>query len=168
ARKRGAAIYGEISGYGTTADAFRVTDSHEDGRGAIAAISNAIKDSGLPKDAIGYVNAHGTSTKVNDRAESIALKAVFGEYAYKIPVSSTKSMLGHLICAAGVVEMIISFMAIRKGVLPPTINYETPDPECDLDYIPNEARVKKVDHVLSNSFGFGGQNISLVVSRFSK
>jgi 3-oxoacyl-[acyl-carrier-protein] synthase II len=166
AKKRGAHIYAEITGYGTTADAFRVTDSHEDGRGAIAAIRNAIKDSGLPNDAIGYVNAHGTSTKVNDRSETIALKAVFGEQAYRIPISSSKSMLGHLICAAGVVELIISVSAIRKGVLPPTINYETPDPECDLDYIPNESRLKKVDHVLSNSFGFGGQNISLIVSRF--
>ncbi len=166
AKRRGAHVYAEISGYGTTADAFRVTDSHEDGRGAIAAIRNALKDSGLPKDAIGYVNAHGTSTKVNDRSETIALKAVFGEHAYRIPISSSKSMLGHLICAAGVVELIISVSAILKGVLPPTINYETPDPECDLDYIPNESRMKKVDHVLSNSFGFGGQNISLIVSRF--
>jgi 3-oxoacyl-[acyl-carrier-protein] synthase II len=166
AKRRGAPIYAEITGYGTTADAFRVTDSHEDGRGASAAIRNAIKDSGLPNDAIGYVNAHGTSTKVNDRAETLALKAVFGEYAYRLPISSSKSMLGHLICAAGVVELIISVSAIRNGVLPPTINYETPDPECDLDYIPNESRLKKVDHVLSNSFGFGGQNISLIVSRF--
>jgi 3-oxoacyl-[acyl-carrier-protein] synthase II len=166
AKQRGAHIYAEVSGYGSTADAFRVTDSHEDGRGAIAAIRNALKDSGLPNEAIGYVNAHGTSTKVNDRAESIALKTVFGERAYKIPVSSSKSMLGHLICAAGVVEMIISVMAMRKGVLPPTINYETPDPECDLDYIPNEAREQQADHILSNSFGFGGQNISLIVSRF--
>jgi 3-oxoacyl-[acyl-carrier-protein] synthase II len=166
AKKRGAHIYAEITGYGTTADAFRVTDSHEDGRGAIAAIRQALKDSELPNDAIGYVNAHGTSTKVNDRSETIALKAVFGEYAYKLPISSSKSMLGHLICAAGVVELIISIMTMRKGVLPPTINYETPDPECDLDYIPNEARMKKVDHVLTNSFGFGGQNISLIVSRF--
>ena len=125
-------------------------------------------DSGLPNDVIGYVNAHGTSTQVNDRSETIALKAVFGERAYKIPVSSSKSMLGHLICAAGVVELVISVMAMQKGVLPPTINYETPDPECDLDYIPNVAREKWVDHILSNSFGFGGQNISLVVSRFRK
>jgi 3-oxoacyl-[acyl-carrier-protein] synthase II len=167
AKRRGAHIYAEIMGYGTTADAFRVTDSHEDGRGASAAIRNALKDSGLPIDAIGYVNAHGTSTKVNDRAETLALKSVFGEQAYRIPISSSKSMLGHLICAAGVVELIISVSAMRQGTLPPTINYETPDPECDLDYIPNEARSRKVDHVLSNSFGFGGQNISLIVSRFN-
>jgi 3-oxoacyl-[acyl-carrier-protein] synthase II len=168
AKKRGAHIYAELTGYGSTCDAYRVTDSHPDGRGAIACVRAAMIDSGLPNDAIGYVNAHGTSTQVNDRSETIALKAVFGEQAYKIPISSSKSMLGHLICAAGVVELIISLMAMQKSVLPPTINYETPDPDCDLDYIPNVAREKKVDHVLSNSFGFGGQNISLVVSRFSK
>ena len=166
AKKRGAHIYAEIVGYGTTADAYRVTDSHPEGRGAIAAIRNALKDSGLPNEAIGYVNAHGTSTEVNDRSETIALKAVFGEYAYRLPISSSKSMLGHLICAAGVVELIISVEVIRNGILPPTINYETPDPQCDLDYIPNMPREKKVDNVLSNSFGFGGQNISLIVSRF--
>jgi 3-oxoacyl-[acyl-carrier-protein] synthase II len=166
AKKRGATIYAEVTGFGTTADAFRVTDSHEDGRGAAAAIRNAVVDSGLAPEAIGYINAHGTSTKVNDRAETLAIKTVFGEYAYRLPISSSKSMLGHLICAAGVVEMIVSIMAMRKGVLPPTINYENPDPECDLDYIPNEARQKKIDHFVSNSFGFGGQNISLVVSRY--
>jgi 3-oxoacyl-[acyl-carrier-protein] synthase II len=168
AKKRGAHIYAEIVGYGTTADAFRVTDSHPDGRGAIAAIRNALKDSGLPNEAIGYVNAHGTSTQVNDRSETIAIKAVFGASAYQLPISSSKSMLGHLICAAGVVELIISVEAILNGILPPTINYETRDPDCDLDYIPNAPREKKVDHVLSNSFGFGGQNISLIVSRFNK
>jgi len=167
ARKRGAPIYAEVVGYGTTADAYRVTDSHPDGRGAIAAIRNALKDSGLANEAIGYVNAHGTSTKVNDQAETIALKSVFGEYAYRLPISSSKSMLGHLICAAGVVELIISVEAMAKGILPPTINYETPDPDCDLDYIPNVAREKKFDHFLTNSFGFGGQNISLIVSRFN-
>jgi 3-oxoacyl-[acyl-carrier-protein] synthase II len=166
ARARNATIYAELVGFGTTADAFRVTDSHPDGRGAIAAIRNALRDSGLQKEAIGYVNAHGTSTQVNDRSETIALRQVFGAYAYKLPISSSKSMLGHLICAAGVVELIISVMAMRNGVLPPTINYETPDPECDLDYIPNQARECRVDHVLSNSFGFGGQNVSLIASRF--
>jgi len=166
ARKRGATIYAEISGYGSTADAFRTTDSHPDGRGAIAAILQALDDSGLPRDAIGYINAHGTSTRVNDAAETKAIKAVFGDLAYRIPVSSNKSMMGHLIAAAGVVELIISVMSIGRGVLPPTINLETPDPECDLDYIPNVAREKRVDHVLSNSFGFGGQNVSLIVSRY--
>jgi 3-oxoacyl-[acyl-carrier-protein] synthase II len=166
ARRRRARIYAELTGYGSTADAFRVTDSHPDGRGAIACIAGALKDSGLSPSAIGYINAHGTSTQVNDRVETLAIKHVFGEQAYKIPVSSSKSMMGHLIAAAGGVELIISVMSILNGVLPPTINYDTPDPECDLDYIPNTAREKRVDHVLSNSFGFGGQNVSLVVSRF--
>jgi 3-oxoacyl-[acyl-carrier-protein] synthase II len=167
AKKRGATIYAELTGYGTTADAYRVTDSHPEGRGAIACIANALADAGLTPQDIGYVNAHGTSTQVNDRVESVAIKKLFGDHAYKTPISSSKSMLGHLIAAAGVVELIISIMTIRNGVMPPTINYETPDPDCDLDYIPNTAREKRVDHVLSNSFGFGGQNISLVVSRFS-
>jgi len=168
ARRRGAKIYAELTGYGSTADAFRVTDSHPEGRGAIACIQGAIKDSGLAPSDIGYINAHGTSTQVNDKVETLAIKKVFGDGAYEIPVSSSKSMLGHLIAAAGAVELIISIMAIRHGVLPPTINYEVPDPECDLDYIPNVPREKRVRHVLSNSFGFGGQNISLIVSRFDK
>ena len=166
ARKRGARIYAELTGYGSTADAYRLTDSHPDGRGAIACMKDAVDDAGLQPEAIGYINAHGTSTQVNDRVETVGIKHVFGAHAYQIPVSSSKSMLGHLIAAAGAVELITSVMAILRGVLPPTINYETPDPECDLDYIPNVAREKKVDHVLSNSFGFGGQNVSLVVSRF--
>jgi len=166
ARRRGAQIYAELTGYGSTADAFRVTDSHPEGRGAIACIQGAVKDSGLAPSDIGYINAHGTSTQVNDKVETLAIKKVFGDGAYEIPVSSSKSMLGHLIAAAGAVELIISIMAIRRGVLPPTINYEVPDPECDLDYIPNVPREKRVRHVLSNSFGFGGQNISLIVSRF--
>lgn len=166
AKKRGATIYAELAGYGSTGDAFRLTDSHEDGRGAIACIRGALKDAGLQPSDIGYINAHGTSTKVNDSVETLAIKQAFGAHAYKTPVSSSKSMLGHLIAAAGAVELITSIMAIRNGVLPPTINYETPDPDCDLDYIPNTAREKRVDHVLSNSFGFGGQNVSLIVSRF--
>jgi 3-oxoacyl-[acyl-carrier-protein] synthase II len=166
ARKRGAPIYAEVTGYGSTADAFRVTDSHDEGRGAIACMLEALRDSGLAPSAIGYINAHGTSTKVNDQVETLAIKKVFGEQAYRVPISSSKSMMGHLISAAGAVELIICVMALRKGVLPPTINYETPDPECDLDYIPNTAREKWVDQVLSNSFGFGGQNVSLIVSRF--
>jgi 3-oxoacyl-[acyl-carrier-protein] synthase II len=164
ARRRGAPIYAEVTGYGSTADAFRVTDSHPEGRGAIACIAGALKDSGLALEDIGYINAHGTSTEVNDRVETLAIKKVFGQQAYKIPVSSSKSMLGHLIAAAGAVELITCVEAMRQGVLPPTINYETPDPECDLDYIPNKAREKKVRHALSNSFGFGGQNISVIVS----
>jgi 3-oxoacyl-[acyl-carrier-protein] synthase II len=166
ARRRGAPIYAELTGYGSTADAFRLTDSHPDGRGAIACIRGALADSGLDPLDIGYINAHGTSTQVNDKVESLAIKKVFGEGAYRVPVSSSKSMLGHLIAAAGAVELITSIKALRQGVLPPTINYEVPDPECDLDYIPNTAREKRVQHVLSNSFGFGGQNISLIVSQF--
>jgi 3-oxoacyl-[acyl-carrier-protein] synthase II len=166
ARRRGATIYAELSGYGSTADAFRVTDSHPEGRGAIACMQAALDDSGLTPADIGYINAHGTSTPINDRVETMAIKQVFGEAAYRVPVSSSKSMLGHLIAAAGPVELVISILAIRRGVLPPTINYEVPDPECDLDYIPNEARERRVRHVLSNSFGFGGQNVSLLVSRF--
>jgi 3-oxoacyl-[acyl-carrier-protein] synthase II len=165
AQKRGARIYAEVTGYGTTADAFRMTDSHPEGRGAIACMAMAMKDSGLRPEDIGYINAHGTSTQVNDRVETIAIKHIFGPQAYKVPISSSKSMLGHLIAAAGAVELITCVMVLQRGVLPPTINYETPDPECDLDYIPNEAREKRVEHVLSNSFGFGGQNASAIVSR---
>jgi 3-oxoacyl-[acyl-carrier-protein] synthase II len=167
AKQRGADILAELTGYGSTADAFRVTDSHPDGRGAIACIQGALQDSGLNPSDIGYINAHGTSTQVNDRVETLAIKKVFGEAARQIPVSSTKSMMGHLIAAAGAVELITCVEAIRRGALPPTINYETPDPECDLDYIPGAAREKRIQHALSNSFGFGGQNISLIVSRFS-
>jgi 3-oxoacyl-[acyl-carrier-protein] synthase II len=166
AKRRGATIYGEITGYGSTADAFRMTDSHPEGRGAIACVEGALKDSGLRPQDIGYVNAHGTSTQVNDKVETLAIKKVLGDYAYKVPVSSSKSMLGHLIAAAGAAELITCVMAIRHGVVPPTINYDTPDPECDLDYVPNQAREHRFDHALSNSFGFGGQNVSLIVSRF--
>src|ERR1700756_5476962 len=119
----------------------------------------------LPPSAIGYINAHGTSTQVNDKGETLAVKKIFGEGAYTVPISSSKSMLGHLIAAAGAVELILSVQALRTGVLPPTINYEVPDPECDLDYVPNTAREKKARHALSNSFGFGGQDVSLIVSR---
>lgn len=166
AQRRGAHILGEVLGYGTTADAYRITDIHPEGRGAIACMKMAIADAGLSPADIQYVNAHGTSTAVNDRVESFACKQVFGERAMQTPVSSTKSMMGHLIAAAGVTEMIVCLMAIRDNVLPPTINYENPDPDCDLDYVPNAAREARCDHALSNSFGFGGQNISLVVGRF--
>jgi 3-oxoacyl-[acyl-carrier-protein] synthase II len=166
AKRRGARVYAELTGYGSTADAFAVTDSHPDGRGAVACVAAALRDARLDAPEIGYINAHGTSTKVNDRVETLAIKKVFGEGASAVPVSSTKSMTGHLIAAAGAVELITCVEAILRGVLPPTINYETPDPECDLDYIPNAAREKRVRHALSNSFGFGGQNISLIVSRF--
>jgi 3-oxoacyl-[acyl-carrier-protein] synthase II len=167
ARKRGAQILGEVLGYGTTADAYRITDIHPEGRGAIACMKMAIADAGLDPADIHYVNAHGTSTAVNDRVETVACKQVFGERAKDTPVSSTKSMMGHLIAAAGVTETIVCLLAIRDNVLPPTINYENPDPDCDLDYVPNEARPQRCDVALSNSFGFGGQNISLVVGRFA-
>ena len=167
AKARGAQIYGEIKGYGSTADAYRITDIHPDGRGAIACIKMALADAQINPEQIGYVNAHGTSTKVNDQVETKAVKGGLGEHAYKTPVSSIKSMLGHLIAAAGSVEAITCMLAMRDGVLPPTINYSTPDPDCDLDYIPNEAREVKVSNCLSNSFGFGGQNVSLIISEFA-
>ncbi len=167
ARRRGAKIHGEVIGYGSTADAYRITDTHPEGRGAEACIKMALADAGLGRDSIDYINAHGTSTDVNDKVETLAIKKVFGERAYQIPVSSTKSMMGHLIAAAGATEMIVCLLAIRDGLLPPTINYENPDPNCDLDYVPNKVREGRCDHALSNSFGFGGQNISLIVSRFT-
>lgn len=163
AKKRGATIYGEVLGYGTTADAYRITDIHPEGRGAIACMNMALEDAGLNATDVDYVNAHGTSTTVNDKVESLACKGVFGENAMSVPVSSTKSMMGHLIAAAGVTELIVCLMSIRDNVLPPTINYENPDPLCDLDYIPNEAREAKCNIALNNSFGFGGQNITVVV-----
>jgi 3-oxoacyl-[acyl-carrier-protein] synthase II len=166
ARKRGAPIYGEVLGYGTTADAYRITDIPPDGHGGIAAMRMAISDAGLVPHQIGYVNAHGTSTQVNDKVETLVCKQVFGDFAMKVPVSSTKSMMGHLIAAAGVTEMIVCLLAIRDGVLPPTINYENPDPNCDLDYVPNFARETKIDYALNNSFGFGGQNVCLCLGRY--
>jgi 3-oxoacyl-[acyl-carrier-protein] synthase II len=166
AKKRGAHIYGEILGFGSTADAYRITDIHPEGRGAIGCMRMAIKDAGLDPSDIDYVNAHGTSTTVNDKVETRACREVFGDRAMETPVSSTKSMMGHLIAAAGATELIVCLMAIRDNVVPPTINYENPDPECDLDYIPNEARDANCDFALNNSFGFGGQNITLVVGGF--
>lgn len=166
AKQRGAHIYGEILGYGSTADAYRITDIHPEGRGAIGCMRMAIEDAGINPSDIDYVNAHGTSTTVNDKVESKACREVFGDDAMDTPISSTKSMMGHLIAAAGVTELIVCLMAIRDNVLPPTINYENPDPLCDLDYIPNEAREAQCDIALNNSFGFGGQNITVVVGRY--
>ncbi|MEM8733378.1 MAG: beta-ketoacyl-[acyl-carrier-protein] synthase family protein, partial [Planctomycetota bacterium] len=166
AKKRGAKIYGEVLGYGCTADAYRITDIHPEGRGAIGCMTAAISDAGLTADDVHYVNAHGTSTTVNDKVETVACKAVFGDRASQVPVSSTKSMMGHLIAAAGVTEMIVCLLAIRDNVLPPTINLENPDPLCDLDYVANEAREATVNVALNNSFGFGGQNVTLAVGKF--
>ncbi len=166
AKARGAKIYGEIAGYGSTADAFRITDAHPEGRGAISCMRLAVEDAQVNFEDVHYINAHGTSTSVNDRVETLAIKQVFGEQAYRIPVSSTKSMTGHLIAAAGATELIYCLLAIRDNVLPATTNYEHPDPDCDLDYIPNCAREARCDAAMSNSFGFGGQNISLLVRRF--
>ena len=164
ATRRDAHIYAEITGYGSTADAYHITAPSEGGEGAARAMWAAIRRAGLQPGDIGYINAHGTSTPHNDRAESQAIRSVFGEHAP--PVSSTKSMTGHLIGASGAVEAIICIKTILEGCLPPTINYEHPDPECDLDYIPNVARPKRVNAALSNSFGFGGHNTALVVSRY--
>lgn len=167
AKKRGAEILGEVLGYGTTSDAFRITDIHPEGRGAIGCMTMALRDAKINPSDVNYINAHGTSTAINDRVESLACREVFGANgATPPPISSTKSMMGHLIAAAGVTEMIVCLLAIRDGVLPPTINYENPDPDCNLDYVPNTAREARCDIALNNSFGFGGQNISLVVGRF--
>ncbi len=163
AKARGAQIYGELLGYGTTADAFRITDTHPEGRGATSCIKMALADAGKNVDEIDYINAHGTSTAVNDKVESLAIRQSFGDQADGIPVSSTKSMTGHLIAAAGATELIICLLTLRENKVPPTINYETPDPNCDLDYVPNVARDHACRTVLSNSFGFGGQNITLIV-----
>ena len=167
AQRRGAKIYGELSGYGSTADAYRITDTHPEGRGAAKCLELCLAEAGLNPEDVHYINAHGTSTAVNDKVETLAIKRVLGEQARKAPVSSTKSMMGHLIAAAGATELILCLLAIRDNVLPPTINYENPDPDCDLDYIPNVARDARCDHALSNSFGFGGQNVTLAVSRFT-
>ena len=166
AKKRNAKIYGEIAGYGSTSDAYRITDIHPEGRGAISCMKLALEDAGVKPEEVDYINAHGTSTGVNDRVESLAIREVFGKYAYQIPVSSTKSMTGHLITAAGATECIYCLLAIRDNVVPPTINFEVRDPDCDLDYVPNVARKVNVDVALSNSFGFGGQDVSLVVRRY--
>ncbi len=167
ARKRGARIYAELVGFGMSGDAHHITAPPEDGEGARLAMANSLRDAQLNPADVQYINAHATSTPLGDTAETKAMKRAFGEHAYKLAVSSTKSMTGHLLGAAGVVEAIFSILAIRDGIAPPTINYHTPDPECDLDYVPNTARKMKIDVALSNSFGFGGTNGSLIFRRFS-
>ncbi len=163
AERRGARIYGELIGYGASADAFHITQPDPEGEGAALAIRRALRDAKLEPHEIGYINAHGTSTEYNDKFETFAIKRVFGDAARRVPVSSTKSMTGHLLGAAGGVELIVSILAVARGVLPPTINYETPDPECDLDYVPNKARPAKIATAMSNGFGFGGHNSILIV-----
>jgi 3-oxoacyl-[acyl-carrier-protein] synthase II len=165
ARKRGARMYCELRGYGATGDAYHLTAPAPDGEGAVRAMKASLDDAGLDPSEIDYINAHGTSTPLNDKTETAAIKAVFGDRAYKIPISSTKSMIGHLLGASGCVELVSCCCAIRDGVVHPTINYEVPDPECDLDYVPNEAREADVRHALSNSLGFGGHNATLIVSK---
>ena len=165
AQARGARIYAELLGYGATDDAFHITAPSEGGEGAVRAMRMALRKARLEPHEVGYVNAHGTSTPLNDKLETEALKAVFGRAAYDVPISSTKSMTGHLLGAAGVVEAIVCILAIRDGRLPPTINYEHPDPECDLDYVPNVARERHIDVALTNSLGFGGHNCTLILGR---
>ena len=167
AKARGATIYCELTGYGMSSDAYHITSPAEDGGGMIRVMKSALRDAKLNPSDIDYINAHGTSTSVGDKTETVAIKGVFGDGAYNVAVSSTKSMTGHLLGAAGGLEAAVAAMTIRTNIIPPTINYETPDPECDLDYVPNTAREQKVTHVMSNSFGFGGTNATLIFSRLS-
>jgi len=166
AKRRGAKIYAEIVGYGAAADAFHLTMPDETGSGARRVMQRTLKDAGISPEQVGYINAHGTSTPYNDKFETKAIKDTFGAHAYKLAVSSTKSMTGHLLGAAGGIESVFSVLVLHRNVLPPTINYVNPDPECDLDYIPNEPREARVDYVLSNSFGFGGTNAALLFKRY--
>jgi 3-oxoacyl-[acyl-carrier-protein] synthase II len=166
ARARGAILLAELAGYAATCDAFRITDERPDAVGAAAAMRRCLEDASASIGDVGYVNAHGTGTVMNDRTETLAIRAVFGGRADFVPVSSTKSMTGHLLAGAGAVEAVAAILALREGFLPPTINYERPDPECDLDYVPGKARTAAIGAALSNSFGFGGQNACLLVRRF--
>ena len=166
ALERGANIYAEVIGYGMSGDAYHVSAPEPDGEGAISCMSMAIDDAGIKPEEIDYINAHGTSTELNDLSETKAIKNVFGEHAYKLAISSTKSMTGHLLGGAGGVEAVFTALAIKHGMIPPTINYDTPDPECDLDYVPNVARETKIRAAMSNSFGFGGTNASLIFKAF--
>lgn len=168
ALKRGAKIYAEVVGYGLTGDAYHLTTPAPNGEGAARCMAMAIKDAGISPSDMGYINAHGTSTKYNDEYETMAIKTVFGEHAYKIPISSTKSMTGHLLGAAGGVEAVITLLAMDRGIIPPTINLENPDPECDLDYVPNKARKADIEVAMSNSFGFGGTNACIIFKKYRK
>ncbi|WP_044642594.1 beta-ketoacyl-ACP synthase II [Risungbinella massiliensis] len=167
AQQRGATIYAELVGYGMTSDAFHLTSPAPEGEGAARAMKRALNDAGLAPEEIDYINAHGTSTELNDKNETAAIKSLFGDHAYKLAVSSTKSMTGHLLGAAGGVEAIACVLALKEQVIPPTINYEEPDPECDLDYVPNEARKASIQTALSNSLGFGGHNATIVFRAYN-
>jgi 3-oxoacyl-[acyl-carrier-protein] synthase II len=168
AKKRGAKIYGEILGYGATCDAYHITSPAPEGEGAARSLRLAMQDAKIEKEQISYINAHGTSTPYNDKFETAAIKSVFGEMAKNIPISSTKSMTGHLLGAAGGVEAITCIKALQEGFIPATIGYTTPDPECDLDYVPNEGRKQPIEYALSNSLGFGGHNATLVFKKWSE
>jgi len=168
ALKRGAKIYAEIVGYGMSGDAYHISAPSEDGDGPIRAMISTIKDAGIEPSEVDYINAHGTATPPGDKIESLAIKKLFGPHAKKIPVSSNKSMIGHLLGAAGGVEAVFSVLTIYHRIIPPTINYQTPDPECDLDYVPNKSRKAEINHVLSNSFGFGGTNACLLFKKFNQ
>jgi 3-oxoacyl-[acyl-carrier-protein] synthase II len=168
AKRRGAPIYAELVGYGMSADAYHITAPSEDGEGGMRVMCSALKRAGVKPDVVNYINAHGTSTPYNDKLETLAIKRVFGDHATNLAISSTKSMTGHLLGAAGGLEAGITALAVKHQVAPPTINYETPDPECDLDYVPNKKRAMKIEYALSNSFGFGGTNGALLFKRFEE
>jgi len=167
AQRRGVPILCEFTGYGTSDDAYHISAPVEDGAGAALSMQFALEDAGLKPADIGYINAHGTSTRLNDKSETLAVKRVFGEQAYRVPISSTKSVTGHLLGASGSLEAVICAKVLTDEVIPPTVNYEFPDPECDLDYVPNSARKAAPVHVMSNSFGFGGHNATLILSRYA-
>ena len=166
ALKRGAEIYGELTGYGSAQDAYRITDTHPDGRGTAVSMQRALASARLNPEDIDYINAHGTGTILNDRVETLAIKRAFGAEAFQIPISSTKSMLGHATTACGAIELAVCLLSLQSGVIPPTVNHEHPDPLCDLDYVPRNAREVDCRHILTNNIGFGGQNASLIVSRY--
>jgi len=168
AQSRGAQILAELVGYGSTNDAFHISAPAENGAGAALCMRLALDSANIAQTDIDYINAHGTGTPLNDKSETAAIKTVFGEAAYQIPVSSTKSMTGHLLGAAGALEALFAVKVIQDNIMPATINYETPDPECDLDYIPNQPRPKQVEYIMSNSFGFGGHNATLILKKFEK